>query len=259
MVSVLLQSLSVRLGRRRVLTSVDAALRPGQLTGIIGPNGAGKSTLVRAMLGLAEIDGGSILIDGRDLTRIPPSVLARSIAYLPQGQTLHWPLSVERLVALGRLPHLGPLSRPGPEDREIVTQALARADVAHLAGRVATELSGGERARVLLARALAVGASGLVVDEPLASLDPGHQIDVMTLLRREADAGGMVAAVLHDLGMAARYCDRLLLIDGGRLVADGPPTDVLTAARLAAVYGVSAHIEDLDGVRMIVPVDRIRG
>ncbi|HEX7874276.1 MAG TPA: ABC transporter ATP-binding protein [Sphingobium sp.] len=258
MVSIAIQSLSARLGRRPVLDGIDALLEPGKLVGIIGPNGAGKSTLVRAILGLTPIASGSVQIDGRDISLLPPRDLARAIAYLPQGQTVHWPLSVERLVALGRLPHLAPLSRMSAADEAIVAEALARADVGHLAGRVATELSGGERARVMLARALAVGASGLIADEPLASLDPGHQIDVMTLLRREADAGGLVVAVLHDLGMAARYCDRLLLIDDGRLVADGRPADVLTPERLAAVYGIEARIETDGDRRLIVPLGRIK-
>lgn len=258
MVSVVINALSVRLGRRRVLEDVSATFQPGRLVGIIGPNGAGKSTLVRAMLGLARIESGSVRIDGRDIAALPPRDRARAIAYLPQGQTLHWPLSVERLVALGRLPHLAPLSRMSVADEAVVADALSRADVTHLAGRVATELSGGERARVLLARALAVGASGLVVDEPLASLDPGHQIDVMALLRREADAGGLIVAVLHDLGMAARYCDRLLLIDGGRLVADGTPAEVLTPERLAATYGIRARVDMQGDTRLVIPIDRIR-
>jgi len=259
MVSVSIENLSVRLGRRPVLDGVSAVLEPGNLIGIIGPNGAGKSTFVRAMLGLVPSQAGRVAVNGRDIATMPPRAIARAVAYLPQGQTLHWPLSVERLVALGRLPHLAPLSRVSEADRAIVAEALARADVAHLKDRVATELSGGERARVLLARALAVGAAGLVVDEPLASLDPGHQIDVMTLLRREARAGGLIVAVLHDLGMAARYCDRVLLIDRGKLVADGAPDAVLTAERLAEVYGIRALVDTGGPVPSIIPVDRIEG
>lgn len=255
MVSIAIDALSVHLGKRPVLDGISATLDPGHLIGVIGPNGAGKSTLVRAILGLTKIASGSVRID--DLTALPPRDLARRIAYLPQGQTLHWPLSVERLVALGRLPHLAPLSRMSTADETIITEALNRADITHLAKRNAIELSGGERARVLLARALAVGASALIADEPLASLDPGHQIDVMALLRREADAGGLVIAVLHDLSMAARYCDRLLLIDGGKLVADGSPAEVLTAERLATVYGIRADIICENGRSMIVPIDRI--
>lgn len=255
--TVRLDALSVRAGGRPVLDDVSARLTPGSLTGIIGPNGAGKSTLVRALLGLAPLHAGQVLLDGQDIARMPRRAVARSIAYLPQGQTLHWPLSVERLVALGRLPHLAPMSRVSAQDRAIVEEALIRADVAHLRDRTATELSGGERARVMLARALAVGAPGLVVDEPLASLDPGHQIDVMELLVGEARAGGLVIAVLHDLGIAARYCDRLILMNAGRIVADGAADAVLTAENLATVYAIRARLDLAGEVPMVLPLDRI--
>jgi iron complex transport system ATP-binding protein len=258
-VTVTIEGLGIELGGRRVVSGVDASFAAGELVGVIGPNGAGKSTLVRAMLGLLEPSHGRVLIDGHDIAGLPPRVIARSIAYLPQGQTLHWPLGVERLVALGRLPHLAPLSRIGAHDRALVAEAMARADVSHLAGRIATELSGGERARVMLARALAVGAPGLVVDEPLAALDPGHQIDVMRLLTREARGGALVIAVLHDLTMAARHCDRLLLMDRGRLVAAGTPAEVLTSERLRAVYGISAMIDLSGSAPMVVPLERTGG
>jgi iron complex transport system ATP-binding protein len=257
-VTIAINGLSADLGRRAVLTGVNATLRPGVLIGVIGPNGAGKSTLVRAMLGLVPVLQGSVTIDGREVRTLPARDLARMVAYLPQGQTLHWPLSVERLVALGRLPHLGPMSRIAAPDREAVRAAMARADVGHLAGRVVTELSGGERARVMLARALAVGARGLVADEPLASLDPGHQIDVMELLAREAAGGATVVTVLHDLTMAARYCQRLLLIDRGVVVAEGPPREVLTAERLRTVYGIGGHIDMTGPAPMVVPLARCR-
>jgi iron complex transport system ATP-binding protein len=201
---------------------------------------------------------GSVTIDGRDVAALPPRELARTIAYLPQGQTLHWPLSVERVVALGLLPHLAPMSRIGAADRAAVQEAMARADVAHLSGRIVTELSGGERARVMLARALAVGAKGIIADEPLASLDPGHQIDVMELLAREARAGALVVTVLHALTMAARYCDRLLLIDRGVLVAEGTPREVLSAERLRSVYGVTGHVDMAGATPMVVPLGRCR-
>jgi iron complex transport system ATP-binding protein len=257
MVTLKVEGLSVELGRRHVVERVSAEFAGGDLVGVIGPNGAGKSTLVRAMLGLAPPSEGTVTIDGREIARLSPRERAKALAYLPQGQTLHWPLAVERLVALGRLPHLAPLSRIGPEDRAAVAEAMARADVGHLTGRTATELSGGERARVMLARALAVGAAGLVVDEPLASLDPGHQIDVMELLRREAQGGALVIAVLHDLTMAARYCDRLVLMDGGKLVAAGTPREVLTAERLRAVYGISAMMDMSGASPMVVPLQRV--
>ena len=256
MVTIRLEGLSVALSRRTVVQGVDATLSPGTLIGVIGPNGAGKSTLVRAMLGLVPPLAGRVAVDDRPVATIPPRDLARAIAHLPQGQILHWPLAVERLVGLGRLPHLGPLSRLGRDDRAAVQDAMRRADIMPLADRIATELSGGERARVMLARALAVGARGLVADEPLASLDPGHQIDVMRLLSREARRGALVVVVLHDLTMAARYCDRLLLLDRGRLVADGDPAAILTQDRLRAVYGISGHIDLSGETPMVVPLAR---
>ena len=259
MVNIRIEDLAVRLGRHAAVSGVTLDLRPGQLVGIIGPNGAGKSTLIRALLGLVKPVSGSVTIDGAPIASLSRREIARRIAYLPQGQTLHWPLLVERLAALARMPHLGPLSRLSADDEALVDAALARADVLHLKGRIATELSGGERARVLLARALAVGAPALVADEPLAALDPGHQIDVMDLLKAEARDGSLVITVLHDLGMAARYCDRLLLMDKGRLVADGAPMEVLTEQTLAQVYGISACIEPDGDWPLVLPIGRIKG
>jgi iron complex transport system ATP-binding protein len=257
MVTFTLSSVAVSLGRRAAVRDVSATLSPGALIGIVGPNGAGKSTLMRAMLGLLPLAGGEIAIDGTAVSRLSRRQIARETAYLPQGQTLHWPLSVERLVSLGRLPHMAPMQRLAPVDHAGIEDAMARADVLGLRERIATELSGGERARVMLARALAVGAPALLADEPLAALDLGHQIEVMTLLRREAEAGALVVAVLHDLGMAARYCDRLLLIDGGRLVADGAPMEVLTVDRLRGVYGVEVLIDNDGPVPAITPLRRV--
>jgi iron complex transport system ATP-binding protein len=256
-VTLALDRVSVALGRRAVLHDISAAFAPGTLTAIVGPNGAGKSTLVRALLGLVSVSG-SVRVDGVEAAAIPRAERARRIAYVPQGQLLHWPLTVERLVGLGRLPHLAPMSRIGATDLAAIERAMARADVLHLRDRIATELSGGERARAMFARALAVEAAALIADEPLASLDPGHQIDVMDLLRAEAAAGGTVIAVLHDLTMAARYCDRLLLIDGGRVIADGTPGDVLTAERLRAVYGIDARIEKGGAWPAITTIGRVR-
>jgi len=255
MVTITLEDVGVTLGRRAVLRGIGTVLEPGRLVGIVGPNGAGKSTLLRAMLGLLPFTG-TIRIDGAPLGSMARGALARKLAYLPQGQTLHWPLTVERLVALGRLPHLAPMSGLSPGDTAAIETAMERADVTGLRARIATELSGGERARVLLARTLAVGAPALLADEPLAALDPGHQLDAMELLRAEAHAGALVVTVLHDLTMAARYCDRLLLIDGGGLVADDTPLAVLTPARLREVYGITAAIERHGDVLTIVPTAR---
>ncbi len=256
MVTIALDMVSVDLGGRRVLSDVSATLKPGQLIGVLGPNGAGKSTLARAMLGLVRTHG-SVSIDGQALVGMAPAAVARRVAYLPQGQALHWPLSVERVVALGRLPHLAPMSRMTAADHDAVEAAMTRVDVTGFRDRDATTLSGGERARVLLARALAQGTSALVADEPLAALDPRHRIEVATLLRAEADAGRLVIVVLHDLSLAARMCDRLLLLDHGRLVADGAPATVLTPERLATVFGVRAWFGDGEGGPMIVPVGAV--
>lgn len=247
--------LCVARGPRKVVDRVCFSAEGGALIGIVGPNGAGKSTLVQALLGLVPSTGG-VMLDGAPLKSRSRADIARRVAYLPQGQALHWPLSVERLVALGRLPHLAPFSRISEADRAAIARAMATADVTSLATRTATELSGGERARVLLARALAVEAPALIVDEPLASLDPSHQIEVMEVLRAQAAAGLLVIAVLHDLGLAARYCDRLLVIDGGRLVADGAPDAVLTPERLLETYGIRAWFGSADGIPIVVPLHR---
>ena len=258
MVDLVFDAVHVRLGGRKAVRSVSASLRGGSLVGGIGPNGAGKSTLVRAALGLLPLAGGGVLLDGRPLAALPRKMLARRLAYLPQGQMLHWPLAVERLVALGRLPHLAPFSKLGAGDEAAVEAAMRRADVLPFRNRNALALSGGERARLALARPDAVEADGLIVDEPLASLDPGHQIDVMELLRAEAGRGALVVAVLHDLSLAARHCDRLLLLHEGELVADGTPAEVLRTDLLAAVYGIDAHIVlGDDGVPLVVPRGRL--
>ncbi|HEY0315705.1 MAG TPA: ABC transporter ATP-binding protein [Sphingomonas sp.] len=257
MVTIRCEALSVDLGDRRVIESIDLAFEAGSLIGVIGPNGAGKSTLARSLLNLIPPAGGRVLVDADDIAGLGPSVLARRVAYLPQGQELHWPLSVERLVGLGRLPHLAPFSRIGPEDKTAIEAALAETGTAALRDRVATELSGGERARVMLARALATGAPALIADEPLASLDPGHQIEVMTLLRARVRSGALVIVVLHDLSMAARFCDRLVLLDHGRVIADGNAGEVLTDDLLSQVYGIAAWRGQDAGGALLIPLAKI--
>ncbi|MEG3177127.1 ABC transporter ATP-binding protein [Sphingomonas sp. RB3P16] len=258
MVTLATEALSVRLGGVRVVTDVSVTLGGGALIGVIGPNGAGKSTLARALLGLVAHEG-RVTIDGADRATLSRATVARTIAYLPQSDTVHWPLSVARLVGLGRLPHLAPFSRIGAADQAAIDAALLATDTTHLAQRIVTELSGGERARVMLARALATGAPALIADEPLTALDPGHQLEIMALLQAQARAGALIVAVLHDLSLAARFCHRLLLLDGGRLVADGPPDAVLSDARLATVYGIRAWRGAVDGAALLVPLDRLAG
>lgn len=229
--------LSVTLDGRLVLSDVSLSASKGQMLGLIGPNGAGKSTLLRALAGLIPAEGG--FLDGRPVLSMSPKERARRLAYLPQGSDSHWPMAARDVVALGRMPHHGGGVRLTPEDCEKVAQAIAEADVEALADRPMNRLSGGERARVLLARALAVGAPVLMADEPAAHLDVGHQLSMMQLLRRRADGGDTVVLVLHDLSSALRFCDRVAVLAQGRLVVQGHPAEVLTDACLADVFGIA--------------------
>ncbi|MEZ5707795.1 MAG: ABC transporter ATP-binding protein [Blastomonas sp.] len=255
MVTVRIDNLSARLDGHAVLHQLSARFNAGQMIGIIGPNGAGKTTLVRAILGLVTPDQGSVEIDGTDIAAMPLERRARTIAYLAQNETIHWPVTVERLVALGRLPHLAPLARIGPDDREAIARALDMTDMTSFGERIATSLSGGERARAMLARALAAEAPLLIADEPLAALDPAHQFDVMQILREQVTGHGRtVVAILHDLSLALRYCDHVLLLDQGRAVAEGPPQHVLSPEQIAEVYGISVAIVEQAGQQHIVPL-----
>ena len=242
---------SVRLGGRPIVSDASLALRVNELTALVGPNGAGKTTLVRALAGLLPSEG-RIQIDGRDLASLPPRERARRIAYLPQGNVFHWPLPVADVVALGRHPHADPFSRVSDDDRAAVVRALAMTGTDGFAERPVTALSGGERARVALARALATQAPVLLADEPTVSLDPRHQLVVMGLLRDAARAGGAVLAVVHDLTLAARFADRVVVMDQGRIVADAPPAEALSSQRIAAVFGVETIAVTIGGLS--VPV-----
>jgi iron complex transport system ATP-binding protein len=240
-----------------VVDAASFAAQPGELVGLIGANGVGKSSLLRATAQLIP-HTGEVRWDGKSLAAMPAPTRARTLAYLPQGQSIHWGVEVRHLVGLGRLPHLGPISRMTAADEAAIDQALTRADVTRLVGKAATELSGGERSRVLMARALAVGAPVLLADEPTASLDPYHQLHTLELLRSLATEDGMtVVAVLHDLVLAARFCTRLLLMHEGRIIADGPPDQVLTPNHLAQAYGVEAYSAEYDGQKLTLPWRRL--
>ncbi len=242
----LLKGQALRVVRRQqaLLDGVDIALQPGQLLGLIGPNGAGKSTLLRLLAGIRSADSGGVLFREAPLGSYEPATRARHIAYLPQAGDVAWPMSVERLVTLGRTPHLGPWQQPGPGDRAIIDRVLARTDLLGLRHRPYDTLSGGEQARVRLARALATEADVLLADEPVAALDPAHQLDVMDLLRENCDAGRAVIVVLHDLSLAAHYCDRLHLLHRGRTLAEGDPGEVMSEANLQAAYGITLDSDD---------------
>lgn len=238
-----IEGLEVRLGGKTRLRDLSLRVGAGELVGLIGPNGAGKSTLVRAVAQLLPYRG-RIRLDGRNLARLPARERARQLGYLSQGDEVQWPISVEDLIALGRHPYRGSWWRgggsPRADDRAAIEAALRATDIAELRHRRVTELSGGERARARLARVLAVGASLILADEPVAALDPRHQIQVMTLLRAHCDRGGSLILVLHDLTLASRFCNRLLLLDRGEPIALGTPREVLTPENLRDVYGIRA-------------------
>ena len=248
------RSLTVALGAREVLRGVSLQLRPGEVLGLLGANGAGKTTLLRALAGLLPIKSGDVLWRTAPLTSLPPRERAQQLAYLAQSRECHWPLSVGDLVALGRLPFRAPWAELRDSDRAAVARAMQDADVAALARQPLTALSGGERARALLARALAGEPAALLADEPTAGLDPAHQLSVMRILRARAEKGAAMLVVLHDLSLAARFCDRLLLLHEGRVLAAGTPAEVLTPAHLAQGYGIAAHYAQTGEGLVVVPL-----
>jgi len=229
--------LSVELRGRPVLSHVSFDIGAHEIIGLIGANGAGKTTLMRAALGLIPHAGES------SLANMSPRARGQAVAWMPQAREIAWPVSVEALVTLGRTPHLAPGHRPRDKDRAAVERALDEMNLAAYRSRTATRLSGGEQARVLLARAMAQETPLLMADEPIAGLDPAHQISTMQSFSRLAEAGRSVLVSLHDLGLAARHCTRLIVLGGGRIVADGAPGDVLTPALVRDTFGITAWYE----------------
>lgn len=248
--------ISVSFGGRKILDKVDLSVKPGEMIALLGPNGAGKTTLLRTMAGLQQCEEGQILFQGQSLGKVPKTELAQKLAYLAQGANCQWPLKVERVVALGRIPHLPSRTNIQEQDCKVISEALQRADVAHLVGRTVTTLSGGERTRVMLARALASEPQILLADEPVAALDPLHQIEVMSLMGTIAHTGASVVVVLHDLNLALQYCDRIVLLHEGKIAADNAPENVLTEEMLQKVYGIKARFVESEGDRWILPKQR---
>ena len=253
----------VRYGTRTAVRATTLTLEPGHLVALIGPNGAGKSTLLRALAGLIA-HRGAVTWRGAALAKLDGRTRARTAAYLPQDPPVHWPLAARELVALGRLPHRAYAASESTADTAAVAAAMRQTDTLEFAARSVSRLSVGERARVLLARALAVEAPVLLADEPIAMLDPYHQLEVLGTLRSYAAGGDaassqrLVVVVLHDLGLAARFCDRVLLMDTGAVVGDGAPDATLGAQAIRTHYRVEPFIARHDGEPLIVPWRSLR-
>jgi iron complex transport system ATP-binding protein len=240
---------------RTVLSGLDVAAEPGELTAVIGPNGAGKTTLLKVLAGLLVPAAGTVLLDGRAMEQWPSPERARALAYLPQDRTVHWALSARAVVALGRLPHQPLGAGESAADRHAIEAAVAAMDIGRLVDRPVLEMSGGERARVLVARSLAQEPSALLADEPAAGLDPAHQIALFRHFAMLASAGRTVVVALHDLSLAARFCHRIVLMQAGRVVAAGAPENVLKPEHLAAAYGIKARYATIDGVPFVLATD----
>jgi len=245
-----------------ILANADLTLSAGELVGLIGPNGAGKSSLLRMMAGLQQPDSGQIYLTSQHdqqqlLNDFSGRERAQLLAYLPQQETPAWPLHVEHLVGLGRAPWHKPMSGKSSRDKQAIEHALNITELQPLRQRIVTTLSGGELQRTLLARVFAGEPHIILADEPIAALDPYHQLHVMELLAEHAQQGGAVLAALHDLSLAARFCSRLVLLHHGKIIADGQPIDVLTTENLEQVYGISAYVDCRDDGVVIIPRKRV--
>lgn len=231
-------ALSFHRGQALVLDQVGFVSDKPELIGIIGPNGAGKTTLMRCLAGLLSPTSGAVALNGQALDRQSITAKAKAIAFLPQERSVHWSLQCQDIVMLGRMPHRSAFARPSEKDRKIVADAMQQMDVSAFANRDFLCLSGGEQARVLIARMLAQEPDLMIADEPVNGLDPAHQISLMQILRAIVAKGTRVLVSLHDLSLASRWCDRLLLVHQGRLVADNSPNIVLSDDNMASVFGI---------------------
>jgi iron complex transport system ATP-binding protein len=251
------RSIAVRYQRNHplVLEAVSCQVQPSELVAVVGPNGSGKTTLIRALLGLVPLEQGSVLVDGRPVGQWSRRSLAQTVGVVGQQEEAVFPLRVAETVMLGRYARLGPLGAPGPADRAAVRTALERCDIVGLADRSADSLSGGEWKRVRIARALAQEPRALVLDEPTASLDVRHEMELFELVRQLVDAGLAGLVITHHLNLAARFADRIVLLDRGTVVAVGTPRQVLDRETLSRVFEwpVAVTIWS-DGSPQVVPL-----
>lgn len=248
-------NLSVSKSGQEILRSVDVKVETGKLVGLIGPNGAGKSTLLRVLAGLNEPSSGVVKFDNTELSKLSLKERSQKIAYLPQDKNLHWNLTVKDLVALGRHPYRRPFTPLSQADLDAVETAMSLMDISEWWNRSALKLSGGEFARVLMARALAQQPQILLADEPTAALDPAHQIRLLKLLRHSTKSELGAVLALHDLSLAAQFCDELVMLVEGDVFMKGSAEEVLTKSALEQVYGISADIKFIDDKLTVTPLD----
>ena len=254
-------SLRLAYGERTVIDGLDVELPPGKVTAIVGANGCGKSTLLRSLARLLPPTAGQVLLDGDDLRRLPSKQVARTLGLLPQSPTAPEGIAAADLVGRGRHPHQKLLARWNERDYEIVAASLEATGTADLADRPVDELSGGQRQRVWIAMALAQETDILLLDEPTTFLDVAHQVEVLDLLRDlNHDRGTTIAMVLHDINLAARYSDHLFALREGRIVAAGPPGEVVTAELIAEVFELDSLVisDPLSGTPLVLPRGRHR-
>lgn len=256
MTLISVHGLSLKLQNSFLLQDINFQLHAGEIVGLIGPNGAGKSSLLKILAKLQSHYSGRYCLNGLDIKNYSPKTLAKLLGYLAQGTTIHWPLSARKIVEMGRLPHMGYLSSLQKNDAMAIQKAIERSEITDFVDRPVTTLSGGEKMRVLLARLFAGEPTVILADEPTAALDPYHQLHVMELLREHAHQGGTVLVVLHDLNHAAQFCDRLLVLDQGKLVADATMPDLLQSKILQDVYRIDLSVFHENKRAFIAPRQR---
>ena len=234
--------------KKPFLENISLTFNPGQFVGLIGANGAGKSTLLQLFLGLINPQSGLVLINGKNIHSQKRKEIAKQLAFVPQSIELPYAFCVRELVAMGRNPYLGPFSLETEKDKKLVAEAMQKTDITHLENRLVNTLSGGEKQRVIIARALAQQSPAILLDEPIASLDICHQIETLQLIQSLTQSGKLAITAIHDLNLAANYCDRLILIGEATesktqiIIADGPPKQVLTKKNLANYFSIDADI-----------------
>lgn len=250
------ENIALQVDSANLLSNCNFEFFAGEFVGIIGPNGAGKSSLLKILAGVLEPSSGNVwLTEQQTIRQLSAVARAKHIGYLAQQEKSAWPITVEDLILLSRLPWRDEkdIARLAPQLKIV----LEKTDTAHLSSRVVTTLSGGELQRVLLARVIMGDPEIIIADEPIAALDINHQLQVMELLKEFSAQQKKVVAALHDLSLAARFCDRIVLLQAGQVIANGNPVDVLTAEHLARVYGIKAHVECRDDCVIILPVERL--